>query len=170
MEILPGDIDGAAVAQVSAVGEGHAQHGVAGLEQGEERREVRAGAGVGLYVGKAAAEQLTRPPPRQFLHLVHRVTAAVIPFAGVALRVFIRKAGTHRQHDRLTHQIFRRDQFNIPVLPVQFLLHRRPQFRVGLRDIVHSLPHKHRASLLFCNPVVYQFKSGIIADVRRRFQ
>ena len=60
-EVLAGDVHRAAVAQMAAVGQIHTQHCVAGLQQGEERRQVGVGAGVGLDVGVLAAEQLTGP-------------------------------------------------------------------------------------------------------------
>ena len=56
MEILAGDIDGAAVAQVAAVGQIHAQNGVPRLRQCEEGRQIGVSTGVGLNIGILAAE------------------------------------------------------------------------------------------------------------------
>ena len=56
MEILAGDIDGAAVAQVAAVGQIHAQNGVPRLRKCEEGRQIGVSTGVGLNIGILAAE------------------------------------------------------------------------------------------------------------------
>lgn len=61
MEILAGDIDGAAVAQVAAVGQIHAQNGVPRLRQCEEGRQIGVSTGVGLNIGILAAEPTGRP-------------------------------------------------------------------------------------------------------------
>ena len=61
MEILAGDIDGAAVAQVAAVGQIHAQNGVPRLRQGEESRQIGVGTGVGLNIGILGSRIAGRP-------------------------------------------------------------------------------------------------------------
>ena len=139
VEILAGNIDGTAVAQMAAVGQTHAQHGVAGLEQGEEDRQIGVGAGVGLDVGVVAAEQLAGPLTGQLLGDVHGVAAAVVPLAGIALGVFIGQAGALRQHHRLADDVLRRDQFNVAALPGEFLLNGSAQFRVVLGEKLHGL-------------------------------
>ena len=106
MEILAGDIDGAAVAQVAAVGQIHAQNGVPRLRQREEGRQIGVGTGVGLNIGILAAEQLAGPLAGQLLRNVHRKAAAVIAVAGIALCIFVRQTGAHGQHDSGADNIF----------------------------------------------------------------
>ena len=56
MEVLAGDVDGTAVAQVAAMGQIHAQNGVPRLRQSKESRQIGVGTGVGLNIGIPAAE------------------------------------------------------------------------------------------------------------------
>ena len=56
MEVLAGDVDGTAVAQVAAMGQIHAQNGVPRLRQREEGRQIGVSTGVGLNIGILAAE------------------------------------------------------------------------------------------------------------------
>ena len=153
VEILAGDVDGAAVAQMAAVGQTHAQHGVAGLKQGEEDRQVGVGAGVGLDVGKVAAEQLAGPLAGQLLGDVHGVAAAVIPLAGIALGVFIGQAGALRQHHRLADDVLRRDQLDVAAFPGKFLLNGSSYLRVVLGEKIHGLLQHKKGLLLLVYPL-----------------
>ena len=56
VEVLAGDVDGTAVAQVAAMGQIHAQNGVPRLRQREEGRQIGVSTGVGLNIGILAAE------------------------------------------------------------------------------------------------------------------
>ncbi|MPM61484.1 hypothetical protein SDC9_108344 [bioreactor metagenome] len=56
MKVFAGDIERAAVGQVSAVAEAHAQHRIAGLQQREVGGHVGLRTGVGLYVGVLRSE------------------------------------------------------------------------------------------------------------------
>ena len=101
------DVDRRAVGQVAALVQAHAEDGVAGVEHGQVGGQVGVGAGVGLDVGVLGAEQLAGPPPGQVLDLVDDAVAAVVPLAGVALRVLV---GEHRPgggHHRPRGEILR---------------------------------------------------------------
>ena len=87
------DVDRRAVGEVAAVVEAHAQHRVAGLEQGEVDADVGVGARVGLHVGVLGAEQRLHPVAGEVLDLVDDLVAAVVALARVALGVLV---GEHR--------------------------------------------------------------------------
>ena len=148
MEIFSGDIYGAAVAQVAAVCQIHAKNSIAGLRQSEECRQIGVGTGMGLDVGIVAAEQLTGSLSRQLLRHVHCIAAAVVAVAGIALGILIGKAGTHRQHDRGTDNVFRSNQLNIALLAGEFFLNRRTYLRVQLRKILHGIMNDHSEASL----------------------
>jgi hypothetical protein len=65
VEQLAGEIDLGAVGQVAAVGQAHAEDGVARLQQRQIHRLVGLRAGVRLHVGVVGAEQLLDALDRQ---------------------------------------------------------------------------------------------------------
>ena len=75
---LAGEVDPHAVGEVAAVGQRQAEDGVARLEQGEHRRGVGLGAGVGLHVGELGTEQCLDPVDGQLLDDVDVLAAAVV--------------------------------------------------------------------------------------------
>ena len=152
MEILAGDVHRAAVAEMAAVGQVHAQDSVAGLHQGEEGRQVGIGAGVGLDVGVVAAKERAGPLPGDLLGDVHGIAAAVVPLAGIALGVLVGQAGAHGQHHGLADDIFGCDQFDIAPLPGKFLLDGGAYLRIDLREICHGFVD-HRELLLRHDPL-----------------
>ena len=80
--LLPGEVDGGAVGQVAAIVQAHAQDGVAILAEGLVDSVVCLCAGMGLYIGKAGAEELPGPLDGDVLHYIYALAAAVIPFSG----------------------------------------------------------------------------------------
>ena len=147
VEILAGNVDGAAVAQMSSVSQIHAQHRVAGLHQGKEGSQVGVGAGVGLDVGIVAAEELAGPLAGDVLRDVHGVAAAVVPLAGIALSILVGQAGPHGQHHGFTDNVFRGDELDVAALPGEFLLDGGADFRVVLGNEIHSLLDHENSSL-----------------------
>ena len=134
VEVLAGEIDGAAVGEVAAVGKAHAQHGVARLEQGKVHGGVGLRAGMGLHIGVVGAKEFLGALAGQILDLIDELTAAIVALAGIALGVLVRQVGTHRLHDGGADEVFRSDQFNVRLLTLQFALHGGINFRVGLLD------------------------------------
>ena len=86
LEELAGEIRLVAVRQMAAVAQVHGEHLVAGLEEGEIDRHVRAAAGVRLDVGVLGAEQLLGAVNGQLLDGVHVLAAAVPAFLRDNLR------------------------------------------------------------------------------------
>ena len=118
---LAGEIQRMAVREVAAVREVHAEDGVAGLEQREVDRHVRLRARVRLHVGVLGAEQRLRAFDRERFHHVHVFAAAVIALARIAFGVFVRQDGAGGFEQRRAHEIFRGDQLEAVVLPVQLV-------------------------------------------------
>ena len=126
------EIDGRAVRQVSAVGEIHPHDGVARLEHRKVDGEVRLRARMRLHVGVFAAEQLLHAPARKFLHFVHKLAAAVIALAGIALRVLVGEVAAHRRHDGGRDDVLAGDEFKVAALAGELALHRRADFGIGV--------------------------------------
>ena len=118
---LAGKVDGGAMGQVAAVGKIHAHDRVARLDRGEIGRQVGVGAGVGLDVGVVGAKQPAGPAAGQLLGLVHAGAAAVIPFAGITLGIFVGQAGAHGGHHSRTDDVFGSDQLHILLLAGKLL-------------------------------------------------
>ena len=109
------------VRQVAAVGEVHAEDGVAWLEQREVHRHVRLRAGMRLDVGVFGAENLLRARNRQRLGDVDELATAVVPLAGVAFGVLV---GQHRSggvEHGLADEVLRGDELQAGVLAVHFV-------------------------------------------------
>ena len=141
VEVLAGDIHWAAVAEMATVGQVHAQHRVAGLQEGKEHRQVGIGTGVGLDVGIIAAEQLAGPLPGDLLRYVHGVAAAVVALAGIPLGVLVGQAGAHGQHDGGTDDVFGSDELNVAALAGKFLPNGSAHLGVVLGNEVHVFLH-----------------------------
>src|SRR5690606_12741123 len=84
---LAGEVHGSAVGQVAAVGQAHAEDGVARLYQGLEYGAVGLGAGVRLDVGVIGAEQFLGAVDGQLLDDVDVLATTVVALVRVALGV-----------------------------------------------------------------------------------
>ncbi|MPN15215.1 hypothetical protein SDC9_162544 [bioreactor metagenome] len=125
-----GEIHRAAVGQVAAVGEIHAENGISQVAQCLIDRIVCLRAAVGLNVDMVGAEDLFGAVSRDVLHHVHALAAAVVPFSGVTFGVFIGQNGGSCGHNGLAHKIFRCDQFNVSPLPVVLRSDSLPYLRI----------------------------------------
>ena len=139
LKIFPGQGCLAAVRQVAAVGEVHAEDAVSRLQQCRVHGHIRLRAGVRLNVGVIRAEEPRHTVDGQTLDLVNIVAAAVIARAGIALGVFVRQVAAHGLHHGRAREILGRDQFQMVALAPQLPLHGGVQLRVGLLQmfIIH---------------------------------
>ena len=87
--VLAGEVDLHAVGEVSAVGQGQAQEGVAGGGQGVEDGGVGLGPGVGLDIGPLGVEDGLGALDGQGLGDVDDLAASVVAATWVALRVLV---------------------------------------------------------------------------------
>ncbi len=119
---------------MAAGGEAHAEHRVAGMEQGEEDRLVGLRAGMRLHVGEGAAEQLFRPIDCQGFRHVNIDAAAIVAASGVAFGVFVGQHGPLGFQHRGGDDVLRGDQFDAVLLPVEFRADGGGKFGVGVRQ------------------------------------
>src|SRR5215208_1640449 len=132
----PGEVELRAVRQVPAVGQVHGKDLVAGFGQDSVRLLVRLAPRMRLHVGVICAEELLRPVYGELLHHVHKLAAAVVALARVALGVLVRH---HRalgcEHRRGGKVLARYQLDGRPLafeLPVERLLDRRI-YNLGVR-------------------------------------
>ena len=125
------------VRQVAAVGEVHAEDGVARLHDREIHGHVGLRARMRLHIRVLRAEELFRPADGEALDDVHVLAAAVVPATGVAFGVLIGEHGARRGEDGAADEVFRGDQLETVPLPVQFVAHRIRDFRIGFGQSPH---------------------------------
>ena len=131
----------AAVGQVPAVGQIHAQHGVARLQQGKIHGQIGLGARVGLHVGVLGAEQFTGTAAGDILHLVHIGAAAVIAVAGITLGVLIGQHRAHGGQHRRRDDVLRGDQLDVAALAGKLPLHGVGHLRVAAAHEADGIQH-----------------------------
>ena len=108
--IFAGEVHGASVGEVSAVGEVHAHYGIAVFKKREVDRRVRLRAGMGLDVGMIRAEKLAGTVYGDLLDHVDALASAVVSRAGISLGILIGKRSTHGHHDSLGHHVLAGDK------------------------------------------------------------
>ena len=133
-----GDVDGAAVREVSAVCEVHAKDGVARLQEGEEYRHVRLCARVGLDVRPRRAEEFLCTVDGELLCDIDVLAAAVVALAGVALGVFVGEDAALCLHDGTADDVLRGDEFELCPLAVELVINCLRDLRVCLFQRVHN--------------------------------
>jgi hypothetical protein len=114
-------VTGGAVGQVAAMGERHAHDAVARLQQRQEHRLVRLSAGMRLDVGVCRAEQLLQPLDGHFLDLVDELAAAIVALTRIAFGIFVGQHRALRRQHVGGDDVFRGDQLDLGLLPVEFL-------------------------------------------------
>ncbi|MNF91970.1 hypothetical protein D3C84_745950 [compost metagenome] len=128
--------------QVTAVGQAHAEDGVAGLQQGQVHGAVGRGTGVRLDVGVIGAEQLLGALDGQRLNLVDVLAATVVALARITFGVFVGQAAALRFHHALAGVVLRRDQLDVIFLTLLLGIHRRQQCIVVTLDLVLLAEHR----------------------------
>ena len=93
---------------------------------------------MGLYIGKAGAEELPGPLDGDVLHYIYALAAAVIPFSGVALRVFVGEHRTGSGQNGGADHVLRGDEFDVLLLAVIFRLNCPADLGVGGGDEIHG--------------------------------
>ncbi len=96
---LAAHIDRRAVRKVTAVGKVHAHYKVTGVKKSGIHCHVCLSTGMCLNIGKIGSEKLLCPLYRKVFNNVNAFAAAVIPFAGVALCIFIGQNAAHCSHN-----------------------------------------------------------------------
>ena len=138
---LAGEADAGAVGQVAAVGQAHAQHAVARVQQGHIHGGVGLAAGVRLDVGVVGAEQLLGAVDGQLLDHIDVLAATVVTLARIAFGVLVGQYRTLGFHHRRAAVVFRGDQLDMLFLALGFLLHRGKQIGVKTGKIQITAEH-----------------------------
>ncbi len=135
-----GKIERMAVGEVAAVGEIHAENGVAGLESGHIDADVGGGAGVGLDVGVFGAEELLGTVDGELLGFVGDFAAAVIALAGVTFGVFVGEDGAHGFEDSFGDEVFGGDELEAGSLALGFFAEEVGDLGVyGVQGALHAV-------------------------------
>ena len=124
MEIFAGEIHGASVRQMSAVGETHAHHRITRFKQRKIHRSIRLRTGMRLNVGVLRTEKLLRALAGDVLDHIHIFAAAVIAMSGIALGIFVRQMRTDRRHHCGAYEVFGSNQLNMVALTSKLIIHR----------------------------------------------
>ncbi len=144
VEELARGIDLGAVGQVAAVGQAHAQDGVAGAQQGEVHGLVGLRTGMRLHVGVVGAEQLLHAVDRQLLGDVHVLAAAVVALVRVTLGVLVgQHAALGLQHAG-AGVVLAGDQLDVILLPARLMGDGLGQF--GIVGFDAGVAREHRVS------------------------
>ena len=124
--------------QMAAVGQIHPQDDIIRIDQGIISSHIGLGAGMRLNIDMIGAKNFFSPLTGEIFHQIDALTAAIIAFARVTLGIFVGKHGTLGFHDRPADKVFRSDQFDFFLLPLQFHLHGPVQFRVHICQIMRK--------------------------------
>ena len=131
---LAGKIQRMAVSEMAAVGEIHAENGIAGLQRGHIDGDIGLRAGMRLHIGVIGAEERFGAIDGELLGDVHEFAAAVIALAGIAFGVFIGEHRAHGFHHRFGDAIFRGNQLDAGGLAANFFAQHRGDFRIDFRE------------------------------------
>ena len=136
--VAAGDVDGAAVREVSAVREIHAEDGVARLQEREEYRHIRLCARVGLNVRPRRTEKFLRTVNGKLLRNIDILTAAVVTLSWIALGVLVCENTPLRLHDGTADDVLRSNELEFRPLAVQLVIDRLCNLRVCLVQRIHN--------------------------------
>ena len=125
-----------AMRQMTSGRQRHAEDRVAGLQQREEDRLIRLGAGMRLHIRETTAEQLLGALDREAFGDIDEIAATVIAASRIALGVFVRERRTLRFEHRLRDDVLAGDELNLRLFALDFTIDRRGQLRIGGSKIV----------------------------------
>ena len=149
--VFAAHVHGGAMGQVAALGQVHAHDGIAQVQQRKVNGQVGLCAGVGLHVGVLGTKQLAGAVDGDLLHLIHKLAAAVVAVAGVALGILVGQHTAHSCHHGGGNNVLAGDQLNVLALTAQLAVHGLAQFGVSLLYIANGIDHVliHTLYLLF---------------------
>ena len=134
------EVHGAAVGQMTTVGQIHAHHGVAVLDEGKVGGHIGLAARMRLHVGVVAVEQRHGAVAGEVFHHVHELAAAVVPLARIAFGILVRHDGALRFAHGGRYKVFRSDEFKLAHLATGFLPDGGRDFGVAQNQFVHGSP------------------------------
>ena len=143
---FPRKIDTGTVRQVTAMRKTHAEHAIAGVQQGEIHRAVRLRPGVRLDIRKVGTKQRLGAIDCELLDHIHMLAPAVIALAGIALCVLVGEQRTGRFENAGAGMILGSDKLDMVFLALRLGRNRLREFGVEPRN-AHVLT-KHRSILV----------------------
>ncbi len=72
-----------------------------------------------LHVRVLSSEESLRPVDRELFDLVDNLAASVVPLAGIALGVLVRRHAADRLENARPREVLGRDQLDLPALPLE---------------------------------------------------
>ena len=147
---LAGKIQMMAVSKMSAVRQIESENGVARLQHRREGLHVGLGPGVGLYVGVFRAKEFLGALPRQILHHVGKLAAAVVAFAGIAFGIFVGEDRAHGFEHSFADKVLGGDQFQAFVLAANFVIDGGSHLRIGFVERAGHAVSFHGSVLSVC--------------------
>ena len=123
IEVFARDINRAAVREMPAVREAHAEYRVARFEHRKIYRRIRLRARMRLNIRKLRTKQLLCALNRERFGHVNKLTAAVIPLARIPFGILVGQMRPHRVHHGFRHEVFGSDELNVVLLTVQLIHH-----------------------------------------------
>ncbi|CRF29054.1 Uncharacterised protein [Mycobacterium tuberculosis] len=132
-----GCIDRAAVSQVAAVCQVHAQDRLPWLYRSKVYGHVRLCAGVRLNVRMLCTEQFFRAVACDVLNDVNVFAAAIVTLIRVAFCIFVGQYGTHGLKHRLADKVFGCDQLDFVTLTAELQIHCFHDFRILFTQKFH---------------------------------
>ncbi len=147
----PREIGGAAVGEMPAVGEVHAQDRVPRLQDGEVDGHVGLGARVRLDVRVVGPEELLGPLDGERLDDVDELAAVVVSLARVSLGVLVGHDASLGLEDRLVDEVLRRDELQLSGLSLRFLQDGGRHLGIDLLQHGHRLLTLLRYLQSFCS-------------------
>ena len=117
VEISTGNIDRAAVGQMTAMRKIHTHDSVAWLQEGKINSGVGISARMRLYIGMFSTKKLFGTFNSQSFNFIDVFAATVVTVSGIPFRIFVSQDCAHGFHNCGSHKVFRCNQFNFVALP-----------------------------------------------------
>src|ERR1700730_13308212 len=111
-----------AMGKMSAMRQIESKNGVARLQHGRECLHVGLRPGMGLNVRVFGPKKLLSPLPRQFLHNVGVLAAAIVALAGITFGILVSEDRTHGFEHSFADKILGSDQFQAFMLTANFVV------------------------------------------------
>jgi hypothetical protein len=142
------------VGQVTAVGQGHTENGVAGLAKGEINCGVGLRAAVGLNVCVLGTEELAGALACYIFGDINAMATAVVALCGVTLGVLVGHNATCGKHNVLRNEVLGCDKLDSSVLALALGLYGGGNLRIGFCDLFGDLVYHFLTPL----SLLYQIK------------
>jgi hypothetical protein len=85
-----------------------------------------------LNIGEGAIEEFLRPVDRQLFHHVHELAAAIVSAPRITFGILVGEHRALRLHRGQGYDVLGCDEFDLVLLPAQFVANSRREFRIRL--------------------------------------